>query len=560
MSTVVENGVGIDHQLDLRCSSCIRATQESEAVTYCVECQEYFCSSCVHMHNRFTALANHHLIGTTDLKSDGSISTKSDLPVVPTERCRIHTTKLIDNYCGNHDIVGCSACFMVHFKNCEDIHYIPDIVATRYKPEMLAKVIEAMNTSKEKLQSTRKQCEATLADLVRSNSLTLGAINEFRCKINRILDDLEKATIVELNAKCEELSSKIEGDMNKVKSLLQDVDKRLDQLKCIDKNKSELFVCQNIGHQSTITAEELCKTIGKSFQKTKLFFRTDSSITSFLSRLTLLGKFSDQKALFGNVKEHHKFDISVADDKDQCNIWGSCVLGNGYIILADNGNNKLKVLHPNTNKVIDFCPVPASPRSLCTMGNLEAAVTLANKSVCFVKMDGHLIMSRSFHMNHNCFGIAVSESEMFISDGSQNLYVYNLEGELLWTLANDPTGQPIFSESRDITVSDDQKKIHVADSRKGIITIDKEGNVLWKHACAELKGAYGVCTDSDGLLLVSGILSHNVMQLSQHGDKPGQILSATDGLQSPVSVCFDKNNSRLLVSKTGSQILAFDFD
>jgi hypothetical protein len=100
-----------DELFDFSCTPCNKKNKNSEAVKYCVDCQEYLCENCVESHNSFSVLAGHTLIGQSKFGQSGSGS--KNLPSVPTERCKFHSLKLVDMYCADHDAVGCHVCFTI---------------------------------------------------------------------------------------------------------------------------------------------------------------------------------------------------------------------------------------------------------------------------------------------------------------------------------------------------------------------------------------------------------------------------------------------------------------
>lgn len=429
-----------------------------------------------------------------------------------------------------------------------------------FSADDLQKSKEELATSKHKMERLMESCLTSAKELKNMKTVCLDMLRAFRNEIDGILDDIESKTAKEIGKKYDELDSKLNKDMHTISATMNQMHQRLEQMEVVDSNKSTLFVCQNMCRNITSSADDLYRYVGKPGQKARLFFKGDTCIKSFIHRLSSLGSVRDHKTMVSTMKEQTTHDIKVDDDQDQCNIWGTCITSNGNILIADNANNKLKLLDKWTYKVLDYCGLTASPRSLCRLGGIEAAVSLSNKVIQFVRTDERLVTTKSLQMEHNCFGLALTNGHMYISDGSQKVYVYNMNGELQTTIFQDLAGETIFSESRDITVSDDGSKFHVADSRKGLITLNIEGTVVWRYAGSELKGAYGVCTDGDGNLFVTGILSHNVMHMGQHGEKMGEIINASNGIQSPISVCFDKNSSKVLVTKIGNYLYAFEFD
>ena len=106
-----------DEHFDFSCTPCTcnKKGKNSEAVKYYVECQEYLCGTCEESHNSFSVLAGHTLVGQSNF---GGISGKDsrDLLSVPTERSQLHSLKLVDMYCADHDTVGCHVSFTIHHK------------------------------------------------------------------------------------------------------------------------------------------------------------------------------------------------------------------------------------------------------------------------------------------------------------------------------------------------------------------------------------------------------------------------------------------------------------
>ena len=96
-----------EEYFDNLCSPCQKKNKHTEGEHYCMECQYYYCSKCVAIHNDF--ISPHH---TIIVKSDSKFNelAGSFKPAVPTERCLLHKTELVDMYCTEHEKVGCSAC------------------------------------------------------------------------------------------------------------------------------------------------------------------------------------------------------------------------------------------------------------------------------------------------------------------------------------------------------------------------------------------------------------------------------------------------------------------
>jgi hypothetical protein len=98
-----------DEIFDVLCSMCKNKGKKTEGEKFCVDCHDYFCRTCVQVHNEVPVLVGHKVLDKSQVKS----GTSKGLPRAPTERCDRHSHKHIDMYCQNHDNVGCSTCMAV---------------------------------------------------------------------------------------------------------------------------------------------------------------------------------------------------------------------------------------------------------------------------------------------------------------------------------------------------------------------------------------------------------------------------------------------------------------
>lgn len=92
---------GTDEMFEFQCSLCKEKNKNIEADKFCVDCDDYYCKNCVKSHDHFPALKDHQILGKQQFQF-----TESE----PTERCKIHTDKLVNMYCKQHDVVACFDC------------------------------------------------------------------------------------------------------------------------------------------------------------------------------------------------------------------------------------------------------------------------------------------------------------------------------------------------------------------------------------------------------------------------------------------------------------------
>ena len=83
-----------------------------------------------------------------------------------------------------------------------------------------------------------------------------------------------------------------------------------------------------------------------------------------------------------------------------------------------------------------------------------------------------------------------------------------------------------------------------------MIAIEKTtGREVWQYNADYLETVIDVCIDGCGSVFVCGYISNNVLQFNETGERLGEIVSQTDGVVRPLSVCFDTTRSTLVVTK-----------
>ena len=98
--------IGSDVLYDFTCTPCAYNNRNEEAESYCVECREYFCVSCIKDHNKFAIMRAHQILDKAEMSAAGPQQTSTVL----TEKCEEHNGNTIDTYCPVHQAVGCGTC------------------------------------------------------------------------------------------------------------------------------------------------------------------------------------------------------------------------------------------------------------------------------------------------------------------------------------------------------------------------------------------------------------------------------------------------------------------
>ncbi|XP_022108551.1 tripartite motif-containing protein 2-like [Acanthaster planci] len=109
MSLVEEAGLQeqlVASQLSkIKCESC---DEEQEAISRCMDCDDYLCKDCQSAHKRLSKMKNHKIATLADLRG-GSVTFRSKVrATVP--KCEKHSNQDICHYCNTCQKLVCTAC------------------------------------------------------------------------------------------------------------------------------------------------------------------------------------------------------------------------------------------------------------------------------------------------------------------------------------------------------------------------------------------------------------------------------------------------------------------
>lgn len=199
-----------DSKGEMFCESCVADSKHSVAVGFCVDCVEYYCSTCVKFHRRFAA--SHVLQDYQTMPDDYCL-----------EHCETHPAEIIKFICFECDSVACSACKVRHHMNCKDVQHIPTFLKSR-------KFTEEINSFKEVNKHNKNRLQLA-ADLVDSN------ISQIRVYCNLAKSDLKQHRKEKLDKAEREIENLIEKNrdhdlntMSKYKVLLEKAFAKSDDL------------------------------------------------------------------------------------------------------------------------------------------------------------------------------------------------------------------------------------------------------------------------------------------------------------------------------------------
>ncbi|KAH3692920.1 hypothetical protein DPMN_193256 [Dreissena polymorpha] len=266
------------------------------------------------------------------------------------------------------------------------------------------------------------------------------------------------------------------------------------------------------------------------------------------SEIYMNENFSDEVFTIQGKSTHN---VRMSSDSKTCWITAMLVLPDGQFLVADWGNHKVKLLNQQY-QVVSHCGVSA--QSICQITPSEVAVTVDDwintHEVQFITFNqSQLVTGRHFQLQHDCYGIAHHQGDLFICSGNA-MFKYSLSGELICKLYEDASG---FVTVWGFAMSHTGDKLYITSpSHHKLYTVARDGTLLAVFTDPELQYPQNVYVTPAGQVLVCGMLSHTIVQMDSEGKrKLATLVSVRDGVGRPCSVCYSSTTSSIIVGLLG---------
>ncbi|KAH3806106.1 uncharacterized protein LOC127834645 [Dreissena polymorpha] len=538
-----------DFVKDYFCDACESKQMVETAEMYCETCQKCFCGKCIKHHGQL--YANHVIYGRGDMNK-WPLTKKIDNFI---QTCEAHTDKKLEMFCDDHSQLCCSNCAFLKHRQCKDVTLISEKVKSQSTD--LHNLADKIQTILDELQQFNSKREATIQSVESSYNQSLHEVRDVRHKLNAALDELEKATLKELDDMRTALQASLSKDVdnsNNLKDELTQLSEAVHHLE--NRSKAELsFIVERKGLGKILESEVYLKENTVKVDSS-ISFQANREILHFLSKQLSLGKFIQRTESLAvrqgpnhvlALKQKSEYDVRLPSDSTKPSyITGICVISNDNILVADFNNKRVKLLDQKYN-VISHCDVPVSEGDMCQISACEVVVTV-HDWVQFISVNNvQLVKGRKLQFQHDCFGIAHHEGNLYVTSGTA-LYQYTLTGTLVKKIYEDTTSEFTVWRCAVIPTGDRIYLTNYSDHK--LLTLSPDGTLISTFTDPDLQYPWGVHVTRAGQVLVCGYTSNTVIQVDGEGKRKLATLATwTDGLSKPVSVCYYSNTNEVIVGR-----------
>lgn len=536
-----------------QCDPCSRLYKNSEATSWCLECEESLCTDCVQAHKASKASMNHH---TIDLKEASIINQNQTLPIQ--RNCSVHPEFVLDFFCTQHDATCCRHCMSEVHRSCDKV--VPLEIASKgaKTSSFCGDISDGMKQVHSTLQTIIQNRTDNLETIKQEDDQILKKISEFKTSLIEKINELEKSTFSELQRVRQMSILQIEIDKTKAEKSAKLVEEYLQQIDFLRKNGSDhhmFLLLHEMQSNFQIEDHKLQDLIG-NISVFKLVYKQPANILSELRNLGVVqtirnpcpisyspSKHIEAQQLSLSAKTPKSFKWTSKFNVKHAAICSMMIHKDGNLFIASGSS----LLEFDKEICVKKYKLLAEPWDIAFSNSGKILASIRYQATVrvfdYIKSKGKRI---DFERIDRCNGIACANDKIFIG-GNRMLYIFDSKFKLEKRIH--------VGDSNLVYLHHDNKKLYFSDCTN-VYCRAEDGTEIYTFSSPDLQVPDGITTDGKGNVYVVGRGSDNIHRLSKDGKSSQVILTISDGIKDPVVLCFSKCNRKLFVANDGGRYVA----
>ncbi|VDI09691.1 Hypothetical predicted protein [Mytilus galloprovincialis] len=556
-----------------KCGVCDLRHINKPSIIWCTECDEGLCQDCQEHHGLSKGTRNHNTLAITEYQT-----LPSDVLQI-TQYCSTHEDKFI-MYCRKHERPCCRKCIVETHKECPDIDNLEDVIQYVKTSNAVNDIEETLVEIAGNLKKISQHQQKNLLNLKEKRKQIEKEIQKTRTTINNHLDKLQEDLMKKLNAIEETQNSKICQLLSSLGEREKEITKYQENFASIKQHASELQIFLSLKQiEKDIDIEDkFLQSIvkGEELKQCHLEYKTNMAIQDIMSNNKIFGevqienkpcdivlsrrKTKQAQIMVPTVQTRSIVNIKLKKNKTIAtqgqHIFGCCLIPDGRMaftyyydhtvrVFSDTGLKDFQVNMPC--KVDDILYISKDDTLAVTSGG-------SRQHCIFIINVGKKQITRTILQDSEIDGIALRENELIYSGQSKGIQMINLSDESITQIVKDK--MPGFCY-----IATFRNQIyHTNPETYAVTCYDQQGKPQWTFKNESLlKEPHGIDVDIDGNVYVAGSWSNNVVVVSPDRQHHREVLTASDGLIYPNSLCYDNTKKKLLVANYYNEARLYDF-
>ncbi|CAG2256675.1 unnamed protein product [Mytilus edulis] len=220
----------------------------------------------------------------------------------------------------------------------------------------------------------------------------------------------------------------------------------------------------------------------------------------------------------------------------------SCIKIGNTLVFIDHRNNQLIICNSDGTDIHDI-PLSYAPWYITEIDNNTVAVSCVDDNTIQIINISTRSVTSSINTSSYCYGISYKDNNLYVVIDTSIIHVMDLTGKVRRTCTI-----PLPSDGiNDITVDRD-RLVCIDYITLSIYCCSLDGKLMWKFEIDETQDLIrGVTTDNEGNVYVTDKKTHTVIVVSDDGKHHRELLTKSDGLDTPRGIYYDKRENVLLV-------------
>ncbi|CAG2199503.1 unnamed protein product [Mytilus edulis] len=449
-------------------------------------------------------------------------------------------------------------------QECPNIDNLEDVIQNVKTSNAFHDIEETLVEVAENLKKISQHQQKNLLNLKEKRKQIEKEIQKTRTTINKHLDKLQEDLIKQLNAVEETQNSKICHLLSSLEQREKEITKYQQNIASIKQHASDLQIflsLKQIEQDININDKFLQSVVeGEELKQCHLEYKTNMAIQNIMSNIKKLGEvhievkpcdivLSQRKTkqapiIIPTVQtksfENIKLKMLQTITTQGTFIHGCCLIPDGRIAFTYYYDCAVRVFSDKGVKQFEV-NMPCNVQDILYISKDDTLAVSSWQCIIIINLERKQI-TRTISVNTNIDGISLIENKLIYSCENKGIRMINLFNESITDIVRDK--MPSFCY-----IATFRNYIYHTNSITHAITYyNQQGKLQWTFKNENLlMFPCGIDVDIDGNVYVVGGISQNVVVISPDGQRHREILTASDGLKYPVSLCYDSTKKHFLV-------------
>ncbi|XP_063413502.1 uncharacterized protein LOC134695942 [Mytilus trossulus] len=569
ISSLMDNSKSVKQE----CHLCQRRDKISEATQWCRDCFEALCEECLQLHGLMKLFADHKIVLIEEIDTFVSVE-EPDLSMI-SDLCPVHTSKVLEAFCFDHQELCCVFCLTLQHRKCEKVQVIEDI--NHSKKDMIKALMSDVVDFKVKVETIIKEKRVEKEKL---DAAFIGIEEQAKKFIESLkdkLDNLLNVFIKELDITREDSEHAFD---NKLKSL-QKLSNYFDKLQCTTKTvqdhgtlnhmfihyetsktklKSALTEASMILNVSSIRTARLDKSKkldqvqrANDLGVLKLTRTIPKEMNTYIKQL-----FPTNSSLHSKTLPYSSFDSIILKhiktiDINGFDVYGGVFVSDNVIVFggkADESAGKVKAIGIWNEKIIDECSLSTIVKRLTfDVESKSLFISCSDSKILRLKFaslfNSKITIKDGSHFNG---GLCILDRALYaiVETTISKLSLENLQKPLEVCFATNTCCLNING----LEIDSKNHRFLYTSAKYEVVCISLDGKDIFKYKDDYMKETRSLSVHPNGIICV-GDLSGQIHLISEDGQKRRTILNSCHKLQAVHDLCFDESSSRMAVFGPG---------